>query len=251
VARLRPRADAPTIDAKASSRLTVLGVPIDRLPGDCMLRRIGDAAENRRGVVVSYVNAHSLNLACRDPAYRRVLTASDLGKQQIGTYSQRVVAGLRADSLQSDSSVRWRQTETQLAWDAVKRHEIVGHGLGVFYRPRLVNDIFSGNDGRLYVHNYYLWLLVKGGWIYALATGGLLVLAAHRLVFWTVDDVGERLLRLVLGCGLVGVLAAAVVAPWPAQAGLAGIVGLAVAFGWTHAWRTLPATGGAPVGELR
>jgi UDP-N-acetyl-D-mannosaminuronic acid transferase (WecB/TagA/CpsF family) len=77
VARLRPRADAPTIDAKASSRLTVLGVPIDRLPGDSMLRRIGDAAENRRGVVVSYVNAHSLNLACRDPAYRRVLTASD------------------------------------------------------------------------------------------------------------------------------------------------------------------------------
>lgn len=163
-----------------------------------------------------------------------------LGKHQIGTYSQRVVAGLRADSLQSDSSVRWRQTETQLAWDAVKRHEIVGHGLGVFYRPRLVNDIFSGNDGRLYVHNYYLRLLVKGGWI-----------ADHRLVFWTVDDVGERLLRLVLGCGLVGVLAAAVVAPWPAQAGLAGIVGFAVAFGWTHAWRTLPATGGAPVGELR
>jgi O-antigen ligase len=109
--------------------------------------------------------------------------------------------------------VRWRQTETQLAWDAVKRHEIVGHGLGVFHRPRLVNDIFSGNDGRLYVHNYYLWLLVKGGWIYALATGGLLVLAAHRLVFWTVDDVGERLLRLVLACGLVGVLAAAVVGP--------------------------------------
>jgi hypothetical protein len=147
---------------------------------------------------------------------------------QIQTFEQRVVDGLNGSALSADDSVQWRLTEDRLALASFDDHPVLGAGLGVFYRPHVVGEPFTNAGGRLYVHDYWIWLLVVGGVAYfgivLLLYGG----ACVRLLFVR----GMHPWAPVLGAGLAGVLTTSVVAPWPESPEITGLLGALIAGAW-------------------
>lgn len=77
-----------------------------------------------------------------------------------------------------DSSLRWRDIEYQYAVPQVLAHPLLGLGMGARYRPFTTLD-YVGFDGRAYMHNGHLWVMVKVG---LLGYGALAVAAA--LFMW-------------------------------------------------------------------
>jgi O-antigen ligase len=84
---------------------------------------------------------------------------------QAHAYFDRViVGGLDDDVRRLDSSALSREAENRYAEAAVDRAPLVGHGLGYAYRPGYgPKDSFTATKGQYYIHNFYLWLLVKSG----------------------------------------------------------------------------------------
>jgi O-antigen ligase len=67
-----------------------------------------------------------------------------------------------------ESSLQFRYVENEYALQQVAAHALIGLGLGARYRPwdpRLdwKNRDGSGFDGRAFLHNGHLWILVKSG----------------------------------------------------------------------------------------
>lgn len=60
------------------SSIDLLGVPIDRLNRREALEAVAGLYERPEPALCVYVNAHTLNLAAKDPAYRKLLTDADL-----------------------------------------------------------------------------------------------------------------------------------------------------------------------------
>ena len=78
-------------------------------------------------------------------------------------FSGRVLNGLNPTVVATDSSVRWRDREAEQAVSAFFERPAWGTGFGLPYRSHLYLEIFNGNDGLTYIHNSYLWVLVKCG----------------------------------------------------------------------------------------
>lgn len=62
----------------ADERIRVLGLPLDNLARDRALERIEALVASGGSALVFFLNAHCVNLAVRDPAYRRALERADL-----------------------------------------------------------------------------------------------------------------------------------------------------------------------------
>jgi O-antigen ligase len=75
------------------------------------------------------------------------------------------------------TSFGWRLTENQYAWAKIEANPIAGIGLGGEYKPTLV-PMSTFSEQTRYVHNAYLYILLKMG-----AIGLLLVLLNHFLLF--------------------------------------------------------------------
>ena len=157
---------------------------------------------------------------------------------ELHTFSVRVIDGLSSSARSQDDSVSWRNRESQLAIDAFEASPIVGTGAGVFYRPRVTGEPFTDDSGRIYVHDYALWLLVTGGVIYFALMATILVGTAVTLLC------GVRLgapLAVPAGCGFAALLAVSYVAPWPEQFEISPLIGAIVAGAWLLRQRIVPA----------
>lgn len=145
----------------------------------------------------------------------------------VQTFGDRVFDGLTSQALQTDPSIDWRARETETGVAAVTSHPFIGRGFGVFYRDRLVHE-FSADPGfRLYMHNYYLWLLAKGG---VVLFGAMLLLFAWALAgFRAMSRRSDG--HAAVGAGLASIAACAFVAPWPAQVDGAAVVGMVIGAG--------------------
>jgi hypothetical protein len=126
------------------------------------------------------------------------------------------VAGL--DKVSQDSSFQWRYPEYEHAFSQIASHPLVGLGLGAEYRPwdpRLDSEGPEGFDGRGYIHNGHLWILVKTGLVAYLCLVWLSLLFLIR-GFTRWRSISHSQIRgMVLGFTLtyVGVLLAAVANP--------------------------------------
>jgi hypothetical protein len=58
---------------------------------------------------------------------------------------------------------RWRDFEYVWSWKSIVQHPILGLGLGARYRPWLPGTDWAGFDGRGFIHNGHLWIIVKSG----------------------------------------------------------------------------------------
>lgn len=64
---------------------------------------------------------------------------------------------------QQDSTLRWRDFEYKYALPQIASHPLIGLGLGARYRPFLPGIDYEGFDGRWYMHNAHLWMMLKSG----------------------------------------------------------------------------------------
>ena len=71
--------------------------------------------------------------------------------------------GERETFQDSDSSLRWRDFEYAYALPQIASHPLLGLGLGARYRPFVLGMDHDAYDGRAYVHNGHIWILVKSG----------------------------------------------------------------------------------------
>lgn len=144
---------------------------------------------------------------------------------QVSAFQTRVISGLSDDTLAEDAGISWREREAELAFNSGLESPILGQGAGVFYRPRVAGDPFRDAGGRLYVHNYFLWVFVKGGMVYLALILLVFGFGLRGLV------VSKHSVLCAMGCGLAGVLAAGWVAPWAAQGTMAAVIGALLAVG--------------------
>jgi O-Antigen ligase len=215
------------------SRNSLLGLGVAAIAGllaPVAVKGGAAAADKLSGTLRTAVTTAIVAVVLAIPAF--ALVQSGVISSQLETYGTRVLDGLSSAALRSDTSVQWRDVETRLAEHSIARHPLSGIGLGVFYRPYVPGEPFIGDDGRIYVHDYFLSVLVKGGALYlaviAMTVGGAIV----RLLFGRAGSAAERGWRLAAGCGLVALTAVGVVAPWAGQPDGAAIFGALMAAGW-------------------
>jgi O-antigen ligase len=151
-------------------------------------------------------------------------------QEQIDGFSFRVLGGLSSES-QLDSG---RDYENQRIVPVIAESPIVGNGVGAVYKEAYgPADGFYANRGRAYAHNFYLWLLLKGG---AVALLAFMTLVAFPLV---------RIFRSRTSAGigvtasLIAFLAVSVVAPMAIGFPTAALLGLLI--GASYYFTTKPA----------
>jgi O-antigen ligase len=132
--------------------------------------------------------------------------------KETNAYLQKVVGGLNSTANVVDPSLTSRRTEDRYAEAAIRSDGGMGRGYGVPYRPVQTSDAFVGNEGTTYVHNSYLWVWLKMGWLGLLSLGALLLVCLR--VLWRRPLPGSsEMFRWATGCAICGVLASAVYAP--------------------------------------
>lgn len=139
---------------------------------------------------------------------------------QVGGYSARVLDGLSSESLNTDPSTQFRLQENRDLSRAIEDAPVIGHGLGFAYRPGTgPPGQYMRDQAPYYAHNFYLWALVKAGFLGLLAFGYVMltpVLSALRSPSST---------QLAAGAAAAALLAVSVVAPVPLGSPTAVLLG--------------------------
>ncbi|MGD8457116.1 MAG: O-antigen ligase family protein [Anaerolineales bacterium] len=114
-----------------------------------------------------------------------------------------------------ESSLRWRDFEYEYAFPQISAHPILGLGLGAEYRPWIPPNDWEGFDGRKYIHNGNVWVLVKGGVLTYLPLLWLVILGIYRgFKYWrSVPESWKRLLVLGFTLSLVGMFIGSFIEP--------------------------------------
>lgn len=89
------------------------------------------------------------------------LSAGDKTRDFVLSVSDRLASLFAGERLFHSSTLEHRRVENQYAWDQIKAHPILGIGLGNSYRP---GGAWADDQG-VYIHNGYLWILLKMGLI--------------------------------------------------------------------------------------
>ncbi len=144
--------------------------------------------------------------------------ASDAQMSQLSlAFTQRFGTLFRSETYEaSDSSLRWRDFEYELAVPQFLSRPLLGMGPGAYYRPFVLGKDYEGNILRDWVHNAHLWILLKSG---LLGYAGILWLSAVFLkrgfMLWRrIPDL--KLRGMVLACTVtyVGTLIVSIVEPY-------------------------------------
>jgi hypothetical protein len=147
-------------------------------------------------------------------------------RQELGTvgaaYSARVLNGLDPSVLALDASTLWRQRESSLALGYSLDNPLTGSGFGSPYRAVQPGEPFLGTDGTTYVHNTFLWLPVKLGWVVALIL--LAGLAVGLVRQWRSAQAGS-VVRMAIGT-LLALVPAMAVSPLPFSSASAVVLGM-------------------------
>lgn len=185
----------------------------------CLVRGQGRRRFMGFGLVVMFLATMILLLVLAQPE-------SQVG--QLASSSIKRLSTVIGGNLFMDSSFRWRYAEYEHALPQVVSHPLLGLGLGARYRSfdaRLDYEFF---DGRAYIHNGHLWILLKTG---LLGYGGLLWLSLvflHRgFKYWRLIP-NSQMRGSVLGFTLtyLGLLIGAVANPTFVQWFWTPVIGL-------------------------
>jgi hypothetical protein len=125
--------------------------------------------------------------------------------QPLSAFRGKVLDGLLFENVQVDTSALWRVRESQLALEYFSKNWIIGSGFGARYRTFTRGEIFDGVRGLTYIHNGYLWILVKTGLIGAIAVLLAGALAIRRVL--TVSQSSGLHRATVLGLVVLAALA--------------------------------------------
>jgi len=151
----------------------------------------------------------------------------DWAALQARAYYDRVLVGGLSENVRNlDSSTLAREQEDRYAAAAIETAPFVGHGLGYAYRSGYgPAESFTATKGRYYVHNFYLWLLVKGGMLGLLAWLYVALLPLVRQVL------RPSVRGTALAAAAAGLLAVCFVSPLPNGPESSGAVTMGIVLG--------------------
>jgi O-antigen ligase len=129
---------------------------------------------------------------------------------------ERLVSLVRVQTYEdSRSSLRWRDFEYEYALPQVASHPLLGLGLGASYRPSVPGKDWTEYDGRRFLHNGHLHILVKSGFIGYLCFLCLSMISLHRgFKYWSqIADPQSQAVLLGFTLAFLGILIGSVVSP--------------------------------------
>jgi O-antigen ligase len=159
------------------------------------------------------------------------LPATDYVAAQAHGYVERVIDGLKPENQAIDSSVQYRRKETATLTKKISESPLTGHGFGYAYKaPSGPPGSFFRESAPYYAHNFYLWLLLKAGWLGMVIFVWMAFVPLARILFKPAST-----LQVATASAAVGLLAISVFAPIPNDSPgaplLGAVLGIAVALG--------------------
>lgn len=148
------------------------------------------------------------------------------------------------------SSLRWRDFEYKYAFPRVLSHPLLGLGLGAYYRPLTSKD-HKDFDGRAFIHNGHLYVLLKAGGIAYLALICFTILALVRgLRFWKlIEDSYMKGIVLAFALTFMEVIVVSIVEPYMMQMPWTPVIGIMAGIN-ESAFRLFRSTPSTPVKVL-
>lgn len=124
---------------------------------------------------------------------------------------ERFASIFNTETYSKGESLRFRLIENSYAFPQIARRPVLGMGLGSRYRPYDSRLDWERFDGRGYIHNAHLWLVLKAGLAGYLCFIGLSILfLARGFKHWRrLTDPGRRITFLGFAAAYVGILFAA------------------------------------------
>ena len=123
--------------------------------------------------------------------------------------------------LNKDPSTLYRERESAAMEEAIEQAPLIGHGFGHAYKsPEGTPGTFFFDRGPYYGHNFYLWALVKTGFL-GLAC---FLLAITPPLFRAIARPHDSV-AVALASGAFGLLAISFVAPMPSGSPTAVVLG--------------------------
>jgi hypothetical protein len=142
---------------------------------------------------------------------------------QFDAFTSRVLGGISSTAIAADGSAQFRfEQENYYLVPEIFRSPVFGHGYGYAYKPletgRFITEKSEGL--RYYAHNFYLWILVKTGFV------GLLIFAFSIIVpVLGRMRVKSSIVHMASAAAAAGLLAASFVAPMPLGAPTSVLLG--------------------------
>jgi O-antigen ligase len=110
-----------------------------------------------------------------------VSMAGSKGSDLLGSSTARLASLLDVGTYQDpNSSLRWRDFEYKYALPQIGAHPLLGLGLGARYRPFIPHRDNAVYDGRGFIHNGHVWIMVKTGLLGYVAMVCLIVIFVIR-----------------------------------------------------------------------
>ncbi|MDV6266538.1 O-antigen ligase family protein [Rhodococcus globerulus] len=147
--------------------------------------------------------------------------------QVFGAFGSRVLSGLNPDVISEDSSALWREFEISSAMTYLNNHLLFGAGFGSRYRMYSPVEIFKGTDGLTYIHNSFVWVLVKMGVISAIFVFSGLIFLIWR--GYSARAVSGNSWSRVFSLAFVSIVPSMYIAPLPFSSRSAVVIGCLVA----------------------
>jgi O-antigen ligase len=129
-----------------------------------------------------------------------------------------------------DSSLRWRDFEYQYAIPQIVSHPLIGLGQGARYRPFVIGKDWKLFDGRGFIHNGYLSIIVKSGLLGFLSLLAFsLIVLVHGFKFWArIPNLQFQAILLGFTLAYLGILIGSVVSPMIVTGWWTPIIGIIV-----------------------
>lgn len=150
------------------------------------------------------------------------------GARLLDATAERAATLLEARTFDSQqSSLRWRDFEYKYALPQIVHHPLLGLGLGARYRPLTAKD-HEGFDGRDFIHNGHVYVLLKSGIIaYASLMAFLIIALSRGFKNWRrIPDCYMRAVMLAFSLIFGAVLLVSLVEPYIMQLPWTPLIGI-------------------------
>ena len=118
------------------------------------------------------------------------------------SFVERVGSLFQGSTYEANSSLRWRDFEYEYAIPQIISHPVIGLGLGALYRPFIPHRDHEGFDGRGFIHNGHIAIMVKSGLLDYLCFIWLAAMFLYRSITRWRDISDPVLQTIVVGLAL-------------------------------------------------
>lgn len=200
------------------------------------LRRLAQVQRRRIAVTALVVSTFVAIIGLTGTASVFADPQGNVLARQVAGFQERVIGGLDAENVESPGNT-YRLLENRYALEAIARNPLFGQGVGAAFKPQSFGDpsldAFQTDPafGVRFIHNGWLWYLVKGGVVALLAFVALMLAPVVQALYRSARS-RARLSPADVGLlvSVIGLLAIFVFEPDIHRTGSAPLVGATLGY---------------------